>query len=146
MNTTSGPSTRSRILVVDDNRDAATSLAMMLKLMGNGSKIAHDGFQALEVGAVFRPDLILLDIGMPRLNGHETAKLVREQPWGKGVVLVALTGWGQDEDRRRSDEAGFNAHLVKPIEPSALEKLLASLPVKTAELSLVPGTRNSAGR
>jgi CheY-like chemotaxis protein len=120
------------ILVVDYNRDAATSLAMMLKLMGNEAKTAHDGFEALDVGAVFRPDLIVLDIGMPRLNGHETAKLVREQPWGKGVVLVALTGWGQDDDRRRSDAAGFNAHMVKPVEPSALEKLLASLPAKTA--------------
>ncbi len=126
------PSTRRRILVVDYNRDAATSLAMMLKLMGNEAKTAHDGFEALDVGAVFRPDLIVLDIGMPRLNGHETAKLVREQPWGKGVVLVALTGWGQDDDRRRSDAAGFNAHMVKPVEPSALEKLLASLPAKTA--------------
>ncbi len=128
----SGSSTRRRVLVVDDNRDAAMSLAMMLKLMGNDAKTAHDGFEALEVAAVFRPDLILLDIGMPRLNGHETAKRIREQPWDKRVVLVALTGWGQEEDRRMSDEAGFDAHLVKPIEPSALEMLLARLPVKTA--------------
>ncbi len=124
------PSSRRRVLVVDDNRDAAMSLAMMLKLMGNETKTAHDGFEALEVAAVFRPDLILLDIGMPRLNGHETARRIREQPWDKGVVLVALTGWGQEEDRRMSDAAGFDAHLVKPIEPSALEKLLASLPAR----------------
>ncbi len=127
-----GASTRRRILVVDDNRDAAMSLATVLKLMGNEAKTAHDGFEALEVAAVFRPDLIFLDIGMPRLDGHETARRVREQPWGKSIVLIALTGWGQDEDRRRSEEVGFNAHLVKPIEPSALEKLLANLPAKTA--------------
>jgi CheY-like chemotaxis protein len=127
-----GPSTRRRVLVVDDSRDAAMSLGMMLKLMGNEVRTAHDGFEALEVAAVFRPDLILLDIGMPRLNGHETARRIREQPWGKGVVLVALTGWGQDEDRRRSEEVGFNSHMVKPIEPSALEKLLANLLAKTA--------------
>ena len=73
------------------------------------------------------PTCILLDIGMPRLNGYDTCRRIREQPWGKNVVLVALTGWGQEEDRRRSQEAGFNEHLVKPVEPAALEKLLAGL-------------------
>ena len=125
-------SSRRRILVVDDNVDAAMSLAMMLKLMGNDAKTAHDGLEALDVAGAFRPDLILLDIGMPRLNGHETAKRIREQPWGKGVMLVALTGWGQDEDRRKSDEAGFDSHMVKPVEPAALEKLLANLHADTA--------------
>ena len=105
---------------------------MMLKLMGNEAKTAHDGLEALDVAAAYRPDLILLDIGMPRLNGYETAKRIREQPWGKGVVLVALTGWGQEEDRRKSDEAGFDSHMVKPIEPAALEKLLANLKADTA--------------
>lgn len=126
------PSSRCKILVVDDNRDAAMSLAMMLKLMGNEAKTAHDGLEALAVAAIFQPDLILLDIGMPKLNGYETAKRIREQPWGKNVMLVALTGWGQEEDRRKSDEAGFDSHMVKPIEPALLEKLLANLQENTA--------------
>jgi PAS domain S-box-containing protein len=127
-----GAAARRRVLVVDDNRDAAMSLAMMLKLMGSEVKTAHDGMEALDVAAVFRPDLVLLDIGMPRLNGHETARRIREQPWAKNVVLVALTGWGQEEDRRRSEEAGFDSHMVKPIEPRALEKLLSRLHIHTA--------------
>lgn len=114
-----------RVLVVDDNVDAAMSLAMMLKLMGNETKTAYDGLEALDTAAIYRPDLILLDIGMPRLNGHETAMRIREQPWGKKVVLVALTGWGQDEDRRKSREAGFDVHMVKPIEPAALKNLMS---------------------
>jgi CheY-like chemotaxis protein len=116
-----------RVLVVDDNRDAALSLALMLRLMGNETQTAHDGQEALDVAAVYQPNLILLDIGMPRLNGYDTARQIRQRPWGKSVRLVALTGWGQDEDRRKSHDAGFDAHMVKPIEPAALEKLLASL-------------------
>ncbi len=125
------PSSRRRILVVDDNRDAAMSLAMMLKLMGNDVKTANDGLEALDVAAVYRPDLILLDIGMPRLNGYETAKQIREQAWGKRIRLVALTGWGQDNDRRKSQGAGFDSHMVKPIDPAALKKLLASIQANT---------------
>jgi CheY-like chemotaxis protein len=117
---------RHRVLVVDDNRDAATSLAIMLRLMGNESKMAHDGLEALEVAAAFRPDLILLDIGMPKLNGYDTARQIRLQSWGKHVTLVALTGWGQEEDRRKTREAGFDSHMVKPIQVPDLEKLLAS--------------------
>ncbi len=114
-----------RILVVDDNEDAAVSLAMMLEILGNEVQTAHDGLEALEAAPAFRPDVILLDIGMPRLNGHEVARRIRRQPWGKGVLLVALTGWGQEEDRRRSREAGFDFHLVKPVDAAALEKVLA---------------------
>jgi CheY-like chemotaxis protein len=125
-------SARRRVLVVDDNVDAATSLAMMLDLMGCETRTAHDGMEALEVGAGFRPDLILLDIGMPRMNGYDTARRMREEAWGRRVVLVALTGWGQDEDRRRSREAGFDAHMTKPIEPATLDKLLAVLQSNTA--------------
>jgi PAS domain S-box-containing protein len=121
-----GVSGRRRVLVVDDNRDAATSLAIMLRLMGNESNTAHDGLEALEVAAAFRPDLILLDIGMPKLNGYDTARQIRQQSWGKHIALVALTGWGQEEDRRKSREAGFDSHLVKPIQLQDLEKLLAS--------------------
>lgn len=126
------PSGRRRILVVDDNRDAAMSLAMMVKLMGNDSKTAHDGIEAIEVAGEFRPDLILMDIGMPSLNGYETARQIRSRPWGKNIVMVALTGWGQDDDRRQAVEAGFDLHMVKPIEPAVLEKLLATLRVNTA--------------
>jgi len=123
---------RRRILVVDDNRDSAISLAMLLRIMGNETQTAHDGLEALDVAAVFRPDLVLLDIGMPKLNGYETATRIRQQPWGRSMVLVALTGWGQEADRQKSDEAGFDSHMVKPIEPAALEKLLAKLKANTA--------------
>ena len=117
-----------RVLIVDDNRDAAISLAAMLTFMGNETRTAHDGFEALDAAAAFRPDLVMLDIGMPRLSGYDTARRIREQPWGRTMVLVALTGWGQEEDRRKSKDAGFDSHLVKPIEPGAMEKLLAGLP------------------
>lgn len=113
-----------RVLVVDDNRDSADTLGMLLRLKGNEIRIAYDGIEAVEAAETFRPELVLLDIGLPKLNGYEVAQRVRQQPWGLDVVLIALTGWGQDEDRRRSQEAGFNFHLVKPIELDALEQLL----------------------
>jgi CheY-like chemotaxis protein len=120
-----------RILVVDDNRDAAESLATMLSLMGNETKTAYDGPDGLEVAASFRPDLILLDIGMPKLDGYDTARQIRKQPWGKHVALVALTGWGQDDDRRKSLDAGFDYHIVKPVELAALKKLLSTAKMAT---------------
>jgi CheY-like chemotaxis protein len=123
----SAPSSRRRILVVDDNRDSAISLALMLKLMGNEVRTAHDGLEAVQAAEVFRPDVILLDIGLPKLNGYEAARRIRGQPWGGDMVLIAVTGWGQEEDKRRSKEAGFNFHMVKPVEPAALEKLLGGL-------------------
>lgn len=113
-----------RILVVDDNRDSANSLALLLQMLGHTVDTAHDGLEAVERAATFRGDVILLDIGMPRLNGYEAARRIREQRQ-KGLKLVALTGWGQEEDRRRSAEAGFDAHLVKPVDLAALTKLLA---------------------
>ncbi|HYV20398.1 MAG TPA: ATP-binding protein [Verrucomicrobiae bacterium] len=116
-----------RVLIVDDNHDAAVSLAAMLNFMGNVTQTAHDGVEALDLAETFRPDLVVLDIGMPRLSGYDTARRLRERPWGREVVLVALTGWGQEEDRRRSRDAGFDSHLVKPIEPVAMEQLLARL-------------------
>lgn len=88
--------------------------------------MAHDGLEALNVAANYRPDLIFLDIGMPVLNGYETAQRIREQAWGNGVTLVALTGRGQDEDRRKSADAGFDSHMVKPIDMAALKKLQLS--------------------
>ena len=114
-----------RILVVDDNPDVAASLAMMLKMVGNEVRIAHDGREGLRSADEFRPAVVLLDIGLPKINGYEAAKLIRQHDWGKQMVLIALTGWGQDEDRRRSTEAGFNHHLVKPIKLAPLLKLLA---------------------
>jgi len=113
-----------RILVVDDNCDSANSLAMLLKLLGHTVDTAYDGLEGVEKAATFRADVILLDIGMPRLNGYEAARRIREQHQ-KGLRLVALTGWGQEEDRRRTEEAGFDAHLVKPVDLEALTKLLA---------------------
>ncbi len=122
-----------RILVVDDNRDSATSLAMLLALTGNETHTAFDGLEAVEAVATFEPDVVLLDIGLPKLNGYEVARKIREEPWGQKMVLVALTGWGQDEDREKAKEAGFNAHLVKPVSFPTLTKLLAEL------LPAVPG-------
>lgn len=120
--------TRKRLLVADDNQDAAASLGMLLELQGNEVRIVHDGQAAVEAAAEFRPHVILLDIGMPRLNGYDACRQIREQAWNSEVILIALTGWGQEEDRRRSLEAGFDYHLVKPVEPAELEKLLAALP------------------
>jgi signal transduction histidine kinase/ActR/RegA family two-component response regulator len=113
-----------RILVVDDNRDAADSLGLLLRLMGNEVRTAHDGLEAVGAAAAFRPDVVLLDIGLPKLSGYEVARRIREQEGGKDKLLVALTGWGQDEDRRRSREAGFDHHMTKPVEFDALQKLL----------------------
>jgi PAS domain S-box-containing protein len=113
-----------RILVVDDNRDSALTLSMMLRLMGNETHTAFDGAAALQAADQFRPDLIVLDIGLPKMSGYEVARQVREQPWGRDMVLVALTGWGQEEDRRRSQQAGFNYHFVKPINIDDLKRVL----------------------
>ena len=100
---------------------------MMLKIMGHYTRAAHDGLQARDVADAFRPELILLDIGLPKLNGYEVCRRLRERPWCGEVVLIAVTGWGQDEDKRQSKEAGFNFHLVKPFDPDALEKLMSGL-------------------
>jgi two-component system CheB/CheR fusion protein len=113
------------VLVVDDNHDAADSLAMMLKLSGQEVRTAYSGAAALETAQAQRPDMIFLDIGMPGMDGYEVARRVRQQPGLEGVSLIALTGWGQEEDRRRTREAGFNHHLVKPVEPGVLSSILA---------------------
>ena len=115
-----------RILVVDDNVDSAESMAMMLELSGHAVAMAHDGAEAVELAKQFQPDVAFLDLGMPKLNGYEAARSIREQPWGRQMLLVALTGWGQEDDKRRTREAGFDAHIVKPIDFAALEKLLAT--------------------
>lgn len=124
------PGAARRILIVDDNRDSADSLAMLLAHAGHETHTAHDGFAALEAAEDLRPDVILLDIGMPRLNGYEVARRLREEPWGGDVVLVALTGWGQAEDRSASRAAGFDEHFVKPVEHAVLAKFLSELPAR----------------
>jgi two-component system, chemotaxis family, CheB/CheR fusion protein len=116
-----------RILVVDDNRDSATTLALLLKMTGNEVETAHDGLEAVHAAATVRPEVVLLDIGLPKMNGYEACRKIREQAQGRGIVMIALTGWGQDEDRRKSREAGFDGHLVKPVVHAELMKLLAEL-------------------
>jgi CheY-like chemotaxis protein len=122
---------RLRILVVDDNVDAALMLGVVVRALGNEVRTAHDGQQAIEMAADFRPHVALMDLGMPKLDGYEAARHIRQQPWGKDLVLVALTGWGQDEDKQRTREAGFDHHLVKPADPAALQRLLAELEPKS---------------
>ena len=121
------PRSKYRILIVDDNQDSADSLAMLLQIMGNEIRTAYDGEQAVEAAEAVRPDVVLLDIGMPKLNGYEACRRIREQPWGEEMFLIALTGWGQEEDRRRTEEAGFDRHMVKPVDADVLMKLLATL-------------------
>lgn len=113
-----------RVLVVDDNRDAAASLAMVLKVLGADVRTAYDGEAALEVLRTYKPSVALLDLGMPCMDGFEVARRARREPHGRDVTLIALTGWGQEEDRRRSREAGFDHHLVKPVDLEALQELL----------------------
>jgi PAS domain S-box-containing protein len=122
------PSSGYRLLVVDDNEDAALSLAMLLRLQGHEVRVAHNGASALEVASAFRPALIFLDIGMPAMDGYEVACRMRQIPGLENTVLAALTGWGQQADRHRTLKAGFDYHLVKPLQPEALESLLAALP------------------
>ena len=126
------PTARLRILVADDNLDAAESLAMLLALEDNETRTAHDGLEALDVAATFRPDVMPLDIGMPKLNGYEVCRRVRQQAWGKNIVVIALTGWGKEEDKRRSLAAGVDAQLVKPVDYAVLEKLLTGVTVARA--------------
>jgi CheY-like chemotaxis protein/anti-sigma regulatory factor (Ser/Thr protein kinase) len=114
-----------RVLVVDDNRDGAESLGMMLELAGHEVALAHDGVEAIERAAQFRPDVILMDVGMPRLNGLDATRQIRQQPWGRAATIIALTGWGQECDRDQSREAGCNGHLVKPVALEELHQVLA---------------------
>lgn len=120
---------RRRILVVDDNRDAADSLAMLLGIMGHEVRTAYDGAAGVAAAADFRPELILLDLGMPKMGGCEAARRIRAEEWGHEPLLVALTGWGADDDRRQTDAAGFDRHLVKPVDPNTLARMIADMPV-----------------
>jgi CheY-like chemotaxis protein/two-component sensor histidine kinase len=120
------PAQTSRVLVVDDNMDAADMLVMMLQLFGHEVRVAYTGQTALETAVEYQPDVVLLDIGLPDMNGYELARQLHQQPQTKGVRLIAVTGYGQDSDRQRSQEAGCEHHLVKPVDPQKLQDLLAS--------------------
>lgn len=115
-----------RVLVADDNKDAADALAMLLELSGHEVRVAHGGRAALSLAQMFRPDVAILDIGMPDLSGYEVASQLRREPWGGAIVLIALTGWGRDNDRQRATMAGFDQHFIKPVNPEKLEAFLST--------------------
>ena len=140
MNAAGPTRTQRRILVADDNNDALESLATLLELSGHEVYTAANGAVALESAEQHRPEVALLDIGMPKLDGYEVARRIRAQPWGQRITLVALTGWGQDSDRRRSQEAGFDSHLVKPLDLDKLTELLAALPSTGSGATRAAGT------
>ena len=125
---------RRRVLIVDDNKDAAEWLATLLNLSGHETHVAHDGADAMKAAERILPDVVLLDIGLPRVDGYEVCRRIRQQPWGKRLVIVALTGWGQEEDRQKSREAGFNTHLIKPVDEHVIANVLASLPSEVADV------------
>jgi CheY-like chemotaxis protein len=116
-----------RLLIVDDLRDSADSLATLLRIMGHEVHTAYDGEEAMVRAAELQPDVVVLDIGMPKPDGLDVCRHIREQPWGKRALLIALTGWGREDDLRRTEDAGFNHHMVKPVDPYALVALLSSL-------------------
>jgi CheY-like chemotaxis protein len=113
-----------RIVVADDNEDSAQSFALLLSFSGHEVRVAHDGTAALRALREYRPDVAFLDIGMPGLTGYEVAQAVRSEPWGHEIKLIAVTGWGQPEDTQRARSAGFDRHLVKPIDPAEVDRLL----------------------
>lgn len=115
-----------RVLVVDDNADSVSMLSMLIELKGHTTATAQSGQEALDVAARFRPDVVVLDIGLPGMDGYQVAARLRQQPDCSGVVLVALTGWGGEEDKQRTRAAGFDHHFTKPVDPQALEQLLAT--------------------
>lgn len=125
-----------RVLIVDDNQAAASLLSSVVKMLGNEVRTAGDGEEAIAMADDFRPDVILMDLGMPKLNGYDAARHIRQQPWGRKMLLVALTGWGQDGDKQRTKEAGFDHHLVKPADPAELQNLLAEPKVNGDALSM----------
>ncbi len=119
-----GAEPRARILLADDNRDAADSMAMLLELNGHEVIVAYTGNQALELGRLHAPQAAVLDIGMPDMSGYELARRARKEDWGKDIYLIALTGWGQAEDKEKARAAGFDRHLTKPVDPDRLHELL----------------------
>ncbi len=128
--TPSTPAPRRRVLIADDNRDAADTLAMLLEMSGNEVCVARDGEEAVSMAASFQPDAILLDIGMPRLDGYGACERIRLLPGVGAAFIVALTGWGNDADKDRARAAGFDRHLVKPVDPVQLLEILAAVPAR----------------
>ncbi len=120
-----------RVLVVDDNRDSVETLSMLLKIKGHDARMASDGEEALTVADDYQPHVIVLDLSLPGMDGYEVARRLRERPYGAGVVLAALTGWSGREVRTKAAQAGFDFHLLKPVEWSELEKVLESAPATT---------------
>ena len=116
-----------KVMVVDDNRDAAILMGRLLRTLGNDVQVVHDGFSALEMAQQFRPDAVLLDIGLPEMDGYDTARMLRELPACKDVLIIAVTGWGQEEDREKGRLAGFDHHVVKPADSATLMELLTSV-------------------
>jgi CheY-like chemotaxis protein len=114
-----------RILIADDNADSAESMGMLLRLMGNDVRIASDGLEAVEQAASFQPDIVLMDIGMPRLDGYEAARRIRNQDWSRDTLLVAVTGWGPSDDSEEATAAGFDHHFTKPLDPAELRRLVS---------------------
>jgi CheY-like chemotaxis protein len=135
---------RLRILVVDDNVDSAETMAVLLSHGGHEVRTAHDGGEAVNVAEEFTPQVILLDIGLPVRSGHEVARELRKKPWAAGVKIIAMSGWGQDADRKSSREAGFDHHLVKPIDHAELRRLLALADgaghERSSSVVIVPGS------
>jgi CheY-like chemotaxis protein len=117
-----------RILVVDDNTDSALSVSLLLEMSGHETRTAYDGLEAVEMAGAYQPEVVLLDIGLPWMSGYDVCRAIRDQPWGRDILIVALIGWGREEDRRKSQAAGFNRHLVKPLDYPVLEKLLEAWP------------------
>jgi CheY-like chemotaxis protein len=112
------------VLVADDNADNTTALALLLRHQGHEVETAADGESAYAAAERFRPDVVLLDLGMPKISGYEVCRRIRQQPWGRRIRVIAQTGWGQERDRRQTEEAGFDNHLVKPVDPEELEAVL----------------------
>lgn len=124
---------RRRVLVVDDNVDASDSLVQMLRLMGHEAEVAYGGRQGVEMARTYIPDVILMDIGILGIDGIEAAREIRSASWGRGVLLVAVTGWGRDDDRRKSADAGFDEHVVKPID---VERLMALIGARAKAITM----------
>jgi CheY-like chemotaxis protein len=121
-----------RVLIVEDNRDVADMLQMMIAAWGETVRMAHDALAALTAAAEFKPDVVLLDLGLPRLHGFDVARRLKDQPGGAAVPIIAITGWGQEADRQGSKAAGIQHHLVKPVNPDFLKDLLAGIPAREA--------------
>jgi CheY-like chemotaxis protein len=117
---------RGKIVVADDNRDAADSLKMLLEFAGHDVFVAYNGQQALDLGAREHPQVFVLDVGMPDITGYEVARRIRQQAWGRGVLLLAVTGWGQDDDKEKAKAAGFDFHFTKPVNPEQVEERVAA--------------------